>query len=175
MAGLIHKAVAVSAMAAMSLADNDKSQAERLVDALAQCQKIEAADQRLGCLDAAADAILKAREKREVVMIDRESVREAKRSLFGFSLPKIRLFGRGDGIEDAEPEVESIESTVTAVSRDRSTLSTFSLANGTQWRSTETMRVQPKAGDAIRIDAGILGSYRASVRGISAGKVKRIK
>lgn len=156
-------------------AQDEAGRADRLIDALAQCRTIADSTQRLACLDSAAGAILAARDRREVVVIDREGVREAKRSIFGFSLPKIRLFGRGADAEDVEPEVTSIESKVTAVDLVQRTFWTFRLANGSQWQATEAFRVSPTVGDEARVEAGILGSYRASFGGRSAGKVKRIR
>lgn len=161
--------------AARADAQDEAGRADSLVNALAHCRTIANATQRLSCLDAAAGAILAARDRREVVVIDREGVREAKRSVFGFSLPRIRLFGRGADAEDVEPEVTSIESKVTAVALVQRTFWSFRLADGSQWQATETFRFPPNVGDQARVEAGILGSYRASFGGRSAGKVKRIR
>lgn len=168
-------ALAAGLIAIPAAAQEEAGRADRLVDALARCRTIAEPANRLPCLDAAADAILAARAKREVVVIDREGVRQAKRSLFGFSLPKIRLFGRGNESEDVEPEVKSIDSKITAVAMVQRTLWSFRLADGSQWQATEEMRFPPRVDDPIRIEAGILGSYRATIRDRGAGKVKRVR
>lgn len=167
--------VAIGFSAMPTWAQEEAGRADRLIDALAQCRTIADATPRLACLDAASAAILSARARKEVVVIDREGVREAKRSIFGFSLPKIRLFGRGTDAEDVEPEVTSIDSKVTAVALVQRTFWTFRLANGSQWQATEAFRYPPNVGDEAHIEAGILGSYRASFGGRSAGKVKRVR
>jgi hypothetical protein len=157
------------------VAQDQVGQADRLVDALARCRGVAAPDAKLACFETAATALIAARDKREIVVVDREGVRQAKRSVFGFSLPKIRLFGRSGDAEDIEPEVKSIETSVSSVGVVARTLLTLRLADGSTWQTTEQARFSPQAGDPIKIEAGILGSYNAAIRGRGIGKVKRVR
>ena len=43
----------------------------------------------------------------ESVVVDKAEIREARRGLFGFKLPKIRLFGGGDDDDDEANSVEA--------------------------------------------------------------------
>ena len=162
------------ALGGPAVAQDQPGQADRLVDALAQCRSV-APDAKLACFEMAATALIAARDKREIAVVDREGVRQAKRSVFGFSLPKIRLFGRSGDADDVEPEVKSIETSVTSVGVAARTLLTLRLADGSTWQTTEQARFAPKVGDPIKIEAGILGSYKAAIRGRSIGKVKRVR
>src|ERR1044071_4960390 len=78
------------------------------VQSLLACQSIADAGQRLSCFDKAAQGLAEAMSKKEVVVIDKARANEAKRSLFGFSVPNFgALFGGGDD------SVNQIESSVT--------------------------------------------------------------
>ena len=167
--------MAAGLIASPVAAQEEAGRADRLIESLTKCRTIADAAARLPCLDAAVAAILAARDRREVVVIDREGVRQAKRSLFGFSLPKIRLFGRDGDAAGSEPEVQEITSQIAAVGRADRTRYALRLADGTQWQTTETVRFPPQAGDPIKITAGILGSYRATIRNNGAGRVIRVR
>src|SRR5437879_5384127 len=79
------------------------------VQSLLACQSVTDPGQRLSCYDKAAAGLADAMNKKEVVVIDKARANEAKRSLFGFSVPNFSaLFGGGDD------QVNQIESTVAA-------------------------------------------------------------
>jgi hypothetical protein len=143
----------------------------RVVDELLACRSIAESGARLACMDRTAAAIADARDKKQIVVLDRDDVREAKRSVFGFSLPKIKLFGKGDD----EPEVTEINGKVANVRDAGNGRLMIRLAEGTNWQTTETsLGFSPKPGDTIRIQAGILGSYKASIGKGRAVKIKRV-
>jgi hypothetical protein len=114
-------------------------------------------------------AIAGAREQRQIVVLDREGVRQAKRSVFGFSLPRIKLFGGGDD----EPEVSEITDDIASARDIGHGKWLLRLKDGTVWQTTEAqLGFDAKAGEQIRIQSGALGSYRASV---NKGRVVRVK
>lgn len=168
------------AMATPAVAGGQQGEAQAgpLSDALAACRAIAADGERLACFDRAAAALLKAREAGEVVILDREGMRRAKRRVFGFQLPRLGLFGDGsDDDAKGEPEVKEIESALTRVNNIGNGLYALTLADGSQWQTTEGRTgFFPKADQAIRIEAGILGSYNAKLGGSSRSvKVKRVR
>src|SRR4051812_10558553 len=59
------------------------AQMQRLLD----CRSIQDSAQRLACYDREAATVGQAINKKEIVLIDKARATEAKRSLFGFSIP----------------------------------------------------------------------------------------
>src|SRR4051812_31770806 len=72
-----------------------KSSARVLQD-FGACRAKPDAAARLACFETTFDTFEKAVNTKEVTIVDRQDMREARRSLFGFTLPKIDLFG-GNG------------------------------------------------------------------------------
>ena len=107
-----------------------------------------------------------------IVVLDRGDVQRAKRSLFGFSLPRIRLFGGSDA---DEPEVQEIESTLTGARSAGGNRWDLTLADNTRWQTTDASSTFfPRQGQSVKIEAGMLGSYSAKIGSGRAVKVKRI-
>jgi len=76
------------------------------------CRALADAAARLQCYDAASKSLEEATESRQVVLLDQGDVRKTKRSLFGFSLPKIPFFGESDEEQDEEYKQIEARSTV---------------------------------------------------------------
>lgn len=140
---------------------------------LVACKNIAEAEQRLACFDTKVAALETAQTNNELVIADRTQVREARRSLFGLSLPRIKLFGAND---EKAVTVDQIETEIVSTRKLRSGKLLFKLEDGALWQQTEvksTMRT-PKVGDSIMIKHGALGSFVAKVNGGRPFKVKRI-
>lgn len=163
--------------ALMAAAQAGGGNAPQLVEALAACRQITSESERLGCYDRAAAALATARERGDVVVLDRDGMRQAKRRLFGFSQPRQSLFSDGPDDGAREPRIEAIESTLTRTSPVGNGRHLLVLADGTHWQTTETRSgFFPRTGDAIKVEAGILGSYNARVgRANRSIKVKRVQ
>lgn len=163
-------------LAATALAADDKE--ERLTrppaiyTELVACKNISDSQQRLSCYDEKVAALETAQTSKQVVIADREQVKEARRGLFGLSLPRIKLFGGG---KDEGANINQIESTITSVRQLRGGKLILSLEDGATWQQTEvrTMR-RPRKGDPIVIKRASLGSFTAKVKGGRSFKVKRI-
>lgn len=145
--------------------------APRLIDDLAACRAIAASDARLACFDRTAKAVIEARDDKAIVVLDRGEVQKAKKSLFGFSLPSIKLFG--DGKDDAQ--LKQLVGTMQASTVLPGGLIRFALDDGGQWETTEQMMMPPRRGDVVTIKAGSLGSYIATAPGRRAARVRRIR
>ena len=165
--------ITIAALVASPLAaQKDPPKASRIVDELAACRSITADAERLACFDRTAAALVAARADKQLVVVDREDVKKTKRSLFGFSLPKINLFGGGK--DDDEPELKEIDATIKGVRGIANNLWVVTLDDNAQWQFTEPMTFPPKSGDPIKIKRGALGSYFGSVKGRLGIKIKRL-
>ncbi|GAB5487814.1 MAG: hypothetical protein Pars2KO_13840 [Parasphingorhabdus sp.] len=162
--------------ATTAMADDDKEEKltkpPAIYTELVACKNISDSQQRLACYDEKVAALETAQTSKQVVIADREQVKEARRGLFGLSLPRIKLFG-GDNDEGAN--INQIESTIVSVRQLRGGKLVLSLEDGATWQQTEvrTMR-KPRKGDPIVIKRASLGSFTAKVKGGRSFKIKRI-
>lgn len=137
---------------------------------LLSCRAITDSAQRLACYDKATQGFADAVGKKDVVVIDRARAREAKKSLFGFSVPNFAgLFGGGD-------EVNQIESTVTAAFESGYDGWTIKLADGSTWAQTDgaPVALPPRRGDKVVVKRGTLGSYFVKVGSQPGFKARRV-
>lgn len=159
--------VAGTAHAARTAPAATPAQVQRLMD----CRNVAAADQRLACYDREAAAMDQALASKDLVFVDREKARAAKRSLFGFSIPNFGgIFGGSDD------EVKQIESTVTKSGHNPEGGWVFYLADGSVWTQTDDwpLGLPPRAGDKVVVSRGVLGSFRLRLNKQPEIKVKRI-
>ncbi|MDO6413300.1 hypothetical protein Q4F19_02795 [Sphingomonas sp. BIUV-7] len=142
---------------------------DRVLRDFANCRTTGDAAARLACFEKTFDSFEQAVKSREVTIVDKADVREAKRSLFGFTLPKLDLFGGGGGREDPAEEFAEINTTVASARTGEGGHIEIRLADNPDalWRTTDPMAFPPRAGDKIRIRQGALGNYFLSVGGRS--------
>ena len=159
--------VAGTAQAAKPVQTGNPAQIQRLM----QCRSISSANDRLACYDREAAAMEQAIASKALVVIDKEKAREAKRSLFGFSVPSFGgLFGGGD-----DDEVSQIESTVKSTGHNVDGGWIITLADGSVWSQTDDWPgLDPRPGKKVIVKRAALGSYRLSIPGQNGIKVKRI-
>lgn len=162
--------VAGASAAAKDKSKDDASTAPPAVyKAVLDCRTVADAAQRLACYDATVGAMASATDKKDLVVIDRETIRATKRGLFGISLPKIKIFGGND-----DEEVNQIESTINAAYAAKDGMSVFALADGSRWKQTEGRFTYPKPGQKILIKRAALGSFMAQVNGQPGVRVIRL-
>lgn len=141
---------------------------------LVACKDLVDPTARLACYDEKVTALQTAQSTNQVVIADREQVREARRGLFGLTLPRIKLF---DGDGDEGDQIEQVEGIIESARTIRTGKWLIRLEDGAVWQQTEpprsTMR-RPKAGDSITIERAALGSYLAKVNDGRGFKVKRV-
>jgi len=142
-----------------------------LVRNLAACRTIARDEERLACYDRAAAAVVEAEKSKTIVVLDRAEVQKTKRSLFGFSLPSIRLFG--DGKDDEQ--LKQLVGTLQAPQPLPGGLLRFTIEGGGMWETTEQAVVPFRRGDTVTIKAGSLGSYVATAPGRRAVRVRRLR
>jgi hypothetical protein len=142
------------------------------ITALLNCRNIADSAERLACYDKAAATMGAAVAKRDLVVIDRESVKKTKRGLFGFSIPNLGIFGD----DNDEVEIKQIEGTVVSTAFNSDGGYIFRLADGSRWSQLDSkpFAIPPQGGDKVVVKKGTLGSYFLTVQGQPGVKVKRI-
>lgn len=139
------------------------------------CRIIVDDQARLACYDREVGALQAAEANNDVVIVDKEVVTKARRDLFGFTLPKIDLFRKRNRDEEPE-EIRQIEDSLATYRIDPTGQALFTLGNGARWIQIDNTPVlgEPKAGDKVVIETAALGSFKASIGGRRAIRVKRV-
>ncbi len=165
-------AAAAFLFAAPGLAQQRNAERPQAVTRLLECRGIQPAEARLACYDRQVAAFEAAEASQELVVYDRERLRQTRRSLFGIALPNLSIFGGGDD----EDGVTQIESTIRALRQDPYGKYTFTLADGARWVQIDSreMRATPRVGQPIRIRRAMMGSYLANVNNQIAIRVRRV-
>lgn len=158
-------AAGLALMAASATAQTGGAAADRVLRAFDACRQIVPAEERAACFDQSAAALARAVAAREVRIVDRREVDKARRSLFGFTLPNLNIFG-GGGDRDAAPFVE-INSTVQSARAAENGRAQIVLADegNAVWLTTDPLSFPPRPGARIRIRKGTLGNYFLNVDG----------
>lgn len=144
-----------------------------LVQSLESCRANADDAARLRCYDSAAAALIAATAQGNVVVVDQRDLREARRSLFGFSVPKLPFF-RGD--ESAGGQESEIAGKISSAHPSSDGKWQITLEDGARWAMTEvwTSARLPKSGNDVVIKRGALGSYTMTIAGGRSVKVKRV-
>jgi hypothetical protein len=174
--------VAIASAFAAALLIGGPSQAQKTTSApsappasvteMMACRAMTDSAARLACYDRAVGNLQQAVAARDVVIISAADVRKTRRSLFGFTVPKLPFFGGNDDT----PEAKEI---VTKVAGARSLgygKWQIRLEDGAMWETTEGFREGdiPGVGDSIRITKGALGNYFMSVSGSKSVRARRL-
>ena len=136
------------------------------------CQTIQSDEERLACYDERVALLEAAALNKDVVVADKETLRETKRGLFGFSLPKIDLFSN-DG---SDQDFAEIESTIQSARKIGYGYWLMELETGARWEQVDGKLVlSPKTGQKVKIRRGSLGTYFARVNGQPGVRVRRVE
>jgi hypothetical protein len=140
------------------------------VTKLLSCRALTVPADRLACFDRESGAMGSAVERQELVVFDREAVTKTRRSLFGFSVPDLGIFGDKD-----TDSVKQIEGVLAASGSNRDGGYTFTLTDGSRWTQIDDRPLSrdPRRGDKIIVKRGTLGSFILSIAGQPGIKVKR--
>lgn len=173
-------AAGIALLAGPALASDEKDAARRTPEAyqrLIDCRAVADAAARLACYDQQVATIATQTAAGELVVTDRASMREARRGLFGFSLPNIgKLFG-GGGDEDKAEEIKEIDTTIASARNLGYNGWRVTLADGSVWEQSDTTRLvfDPRAGNPIKIKQAAMGTYKANIDGQPAVRVRRVQ
>jgi len=171
---LLDQLIVATLVATCSTSANaeEPKQAE-LFDNLLACRSVSDAAKRLACYDSKVSALDAAAKNDELVVVDRSQIRQARRSLFGLTLPDLGIFGGGKAEREGEG-ISEIESTIR-----RAYYSSYRwniiLDDGARWVQIDTRDParDPRAGQTIRIRRAALGSFLANIEGQRAIRVRR--
>lgn len=146
-----------------------------LVTAIDRCRQIADPTQRLACYDSAANALVSATSSGAISIVDRNEVRQVRRSLFGFSLPKVPFFSGDTTTNEAQ---EKLDSTITSVHQLNNGHYEIVIAdNHAVWETTESGGISwdpPHVGQKIEILRGALGNYFLRIDGQIGVRGKRV-
>lgn len=135
----------------------------RPFEALIHCRSLSDPGARLACFDSAAAALEQAAARRDVVVVDRAQVRESRRRLFGLALPSLPIFGGGGrGQDSGDDEVSTLEGVIASANTNSFGQWSVRLRDeGGLWVQVDhnTLALDPRAGQAVVIRRGTLGSY----------------
>lgn len=165
---------ATIAVASPAMAKDKPVATSPLVSAIDRCRQIADGTQRLACYDAAAGALVKAANAGEVSVVDRGEVRRVRRSLFGFSMPRLPFFS---GDTTAGESQNQLESTITSVRALNNGYYRLVIAdNNAVWETNDSSISfdPPRAGQKIVILRGPLGSYFLRINGQIGVRGRRI-
>lgn len=134
------------------------------------CRAVADGPERLACFDREAAALEASHASGAIVVVDQATVRQAQTRMFGLSLNLPALLGRGEG-----EDLEAIETTLADARMDGRSQWTFQLADGSVWTQIGVDRLTgtTRAGSAVRIRRGAMGSYLLSVNGGRSVRVQR--
>lgn len=142
---------------------------------LLKCRDIAMDSQRLACFDRQVADMQAASDRDEVVILDKAELHKTRRTLFGFSFPKLPFL---DGDDDAKKEEEGfsrIQTTIASVKNLGYGKWQIQLEDGAQWMTTEPIiRRTPKAGMTIEIRRASMGSFMGKIEDDRAVRMKRV-
>jgi len=142
-----------------------------VVQRLLDCRKMTDNAERLACYDKTAAAMETASANGDLVAIDREQRRAARRQAFGFTLPSLSFLERGEKVQEAN----HIAEIAAGVGRNAQGEWVITLEDGAVWRQTEAIELgrSPRKGSKVVISKGVLGAFFMTIDGEGAGKAKR--
>lgn len=162
----------ISLLPEQCYAQNNTPQRSTLLSEISRCRAITPAAERLACFDQAAGALDAAEQQGDVVVVDREQIREARRQLFGFEMPALpSMFSR----DESEVKIDSVETTLVSAGQGLDGKWLFRLADGSEWRQIDSMpvRFQNRADTDVRVRRAALGSYQLTAGRSRAVRVRR--
>ncbi len=141
----------------------------KLFEDVVNCRAIQDSAARLACYDRGVAALDTAQKSNELYVADKAAMSEARRGLFGFGLPKLKIFGDED-----LGDLDELETTIAGVSSGQRGF-VFTLPDGARWMQTDKRYMdKPKVGAKIRIKKAALGSYMANIEKRPGFRVERI-
>lgn len=142
-----------------------------LLNSLAACRALTQDAARLACFDAAASRLVAAERSGEIVVVDRERVRTARRQAFGLRLPSLDMLRRGQ----PEEPIQEVSLVLAGARQDASGKWVLRTEEGQVWRQIDDRRLfrAPARGAKAEVRRAALGSFFMNIDGQSAIRVRR--
>ena len=168
------KLVAVATLAVplvATAAAAPKSATPAVLKALFDCRAITTDAERLACYDAAVGQVNKAEKTGEVIIVDRQEARAARRQAFGLDLSALAILDRSE----EKTEVDRVIGEVASARRGGDGRWTVVLADGAVWKQVDdqSLSKDPKKGSKVEIRKASIGSYFMNVDGQRAMRARR--
>jgi hypothetical protein len=143
------------------------------VQRLLDCRSTAEVPARAACYDAAVDEFGRLLASGEVLVVDKERVAAVKRQAFGFSLPSLSVFERGD----KPAQLEEITAVATRAYRQGDGRWAVELEDGAVWAQTDDERMDhdPHAGSKVQINKAALSSFFMKIDGQRSLRARRIR
>ena len=108
----------------------------------------------------------------EIVAVDKDQIKRVKREAFGFTLPTLNLFERGE-----KAAVETLSATVETARQRGDGAWVLELQDGAVWVQTdsEALSRYPEKGSKAEIRKGAIGGFFINLDGQRAIRAKRIQ
>lgn len=170
-AGLALALAAPAALAAPPPGGVKASSRAGVLQGLLDCRSKTDNAERLACYDKAAAVMDQAEAKGDIVVVDREQARAVRKQAFGFTLPSLAIFERGEKPE----QIDHVSGVIAAARADANGKWVLRLEDGAVWRQIDgdPPHRDPKAGMPIEVKSASLGSYLLSVDGQRAYRAHR--
>lgn len=176
----MHKSTLAAALALLATGASAAAAADKpppaspLISRLDACRAISDSAQRLACFDRETATLVTAVKSGSVAVVDRAQVREARRSLFGFGMPRLPFFSGDTSAADTPDQIQSTIRSVEEIGRGRYRM--VLKDHGAVWETTESpMRLNaPRPGDRIVIKRGMMGAYFLRIDGQIGVKGRRV-
>lgn len=145
----------------------------KLVQDLADCRKITEDTARLACYDRTATSLEQAEAKGDIVVVDRDQARQVRRQAFGFSLPSISLFEKGE----TQEELQNVTGEVAVASVNGAGRWTIRLTDGATWVQIDNNELHrtPKPGNPVKVRQAAMGSFMMSINNGGGFRVRRVE
>lgn len=162
--------VALSATVVNAQDNSSSEDKPKVFDDVIECQLIQEPLKRLACFDANVAKLSTAQQNKELFVADKKQIQKTQKGLFGFAIPKIRIFDNVGG-----DDIISISSKIMAV-RQGPKGWIFELEDGAVWAQTDNRYSgrSPKPGQTLHVKKAALGSFMAKVDTGSAFRAERL-
>lgn len=125
-------------------------------DGMGKCRAVADNNARLACYDTFVTTFEASVANRDIVIMDRDTIRQTRQGLFGYTLPKAPLFS-GDNVRDNISELDTTVASATPLGNGKWKVR---LAEGSLWETTESVGwISPRPGSKIHLKAAAFGSY----------------
>jgi hypothetical protein len=140
----------------------DPKATPQVVERLFACREIAEPTERLACFDREVAVVEQATSSDDLVIADREQISEARKGLFGFSIPKLRLFDRGSEKDEALDQIEGVIASTRLSANGKLVVI---LEDGARWIQTDDTPIPGtvRPGDRIVIKRAAIGSFFARI------------
>lgn len=155
----------------VSAAESPKSATPAVLKSLFDCRAITADAERLACYDAAVGKVNTAEKTGEVIIVDRQEARAARRQAFGLDLSALSILDRSE----EKTEVDRVVSEVASARQGPDGRWTVVLSDGAVWKQVDggQLSKSPKKGSRAEIRKASMGSYFMNLDGQRAVRARR--